>query len=850
MIIWLASYPRSGNTALRIILKRFFDIETLSQHNDQDAIGTNKQLTAVVGHKPLQASWNETYESLRNDQGTHFVKTHERPSDQGKAIYIVRDPRAVVPAYHAYLAKFTAIQVTLADVTAGAVSFGRWDHHVRAWSPDKRENTLLLTFEELTTDLQSNLSTLSDFLQQEPRKVAETSFDELRSIDPQFFSVGSNESRIKALPGDALAAIEALYADEMNAMGYAPAKRTNARSGARYIATLGPQLFLARRAERVASAGTDTLRIKNKDLNQQIAATKAALEQTKAELQRLKPLEAGKHGAERVLEFSKREIADLKSRLEARIDEAAEAARKRATLEVAAQAANERLLHAIEDKKQMQAYTEELKTELSQSREAFAMALAALERDVEDRREALEKAQTEASTQIADLNARALALEEELSGAKDTISALTQQRDADAKKAQQVSKATAHRLERRLNEKLQATDAERSRLESEQKKLKSSLQRAHETTNLYADELRHLQAFTQPRLKSILTLAPLKLVIAQRQRVQRGDIIQREDGLILPPHAPSTSEQEAIPNLAPTKPVPNTAVEPIRTVSPKVIQQSAARPSIYDQHEPAKKLGIAVFTFDRVDSVRHVLDSLKQQDALHDCHVWIDGDQGRPAKRATLDKTEEAVSEYGVRAVHRNRGNFGFRKMIIVALRKMFEQYDRVLILEDDCFPTRNCVKGFSAELDSIEDRDDIFSVYGHPFLVPGEGDLFTRFQGWGWATTREKFRPIWDELLECYLMSEEEYRTFVSEALTDDVRSWMEVTPGRSPSDTITKFFAWDETVTLLTARKKLYHRPSAERLIYNFGLGAGSTHFGDFAHYRRPPFNMVSAEDLWSVY
>jgi len=261
-------------------------------------------------------------------------------------------------------------------------------------------------------------------------------------------------------------------------------------------------------------------------------------------------------------------------------------------------------------------------------------------------------------------------------------------------------------------------------------------------------------------------------------------------------------------------------------------------------------LGVAVYTFDRQDMVHNVLESLAQQGVLDIVNVWIDGDQGNPKRRKAVDKTEALVRQYPVKKVRRNRGNYGFRKMMLTSQRYMLERYEKIIFLEDDCFPCDLAIESFSEELDRIKDDPTIFSVYGHPFLVPGEGKGFGRFQGWGWGTTSEKLEPILKELLSLYLLTEEEYLEWVKQNLTPEIVKKIDVTPGRSPVDTITKFFAWDELTCMLTAMHNQTHKRSDRRLIYNCGVGESSAHFSRIEHYMKPPFNMVSPKDIWDYF
>jgi len=326
-----------------------------------------------------------------------------------------------------------------------------------------------------------------------------------------------------------------------------------------------------------------------------------------------------------------------------------------------------------------------------------------------------------------------------------------------------------------------------------------------------------------PRLKSILTLRPLRYALNERNRVKRG-----ESPFVVSPHGEGGNEKS---------PQGDGAAPEVKTTIPK---GEARWPDF----------GIAVFAHTRAGVLRNTLESLARQDAISVTHVFIDGDQGRPDIRQRIDHVRAVVRDYPVKQAHHQRSAFGFRKMMLIAGRLMQDQYDRFLFLEDDCFPVDGAIAEFNRELSIIENNDGIFSVYGHHFLVDTEGDAFGRFQGWGWATTRAKLAPIWKSLERCYLMAEPDYLAFVQSRLTTDILHTIDVTPGRQPSDTLKKFFAWDETVCLLAALAGQRHKRSDQRLIYNCGAGLESLHFKNIEQFRRPPYNMIGADEVWRYF
>lgn len=248
--------------------------------------------------------------------------------------------------------------------------------------------------------------------------------------------------------------------------------------------------------------------------------------------------------------------------------------------------------------------------------------------------------------------------------------------------------------------------------------------------------------------------------------------------------------------------------------------------------------------------IADVLRSLEKQKSLQFVHVWLDGHQGNPELKLRTEAVADVVSNFSVARICQHSGNLGFRKMMLQALSDAVSNFEHIMVLEDDCFPGRDAVRTFMDELDSIENSPDIFSVYGHPFLVPAENATITRFQGWGWGTTRDKLMPFLDELIECYSLSEEAYLQFVASVMTPEIVARLDVTPPRLPTNTLRKFFAWDETLALLTALRGKVHKPTDHRTIFNFGAGADAGHFRNVDSYRQPPFNMITHAEVWDHY
>jgi hypothetical protein len=261
------------------------------------------------------------------------------------------------------------------------------------------------------------------------------------------------------------------------------------------------------------------------------------------------------------------------------------------------------------------------------------------------------------------------------------------------------------------------------------------------------------------------------------------------------------------------------------------------------------EFGIVLFGHSRPLVLADTLEALKLQDALPFVDLWVDGYQGIVDLKNKVELTHKIADSYEINIRRYHRGQLGFRKLILLAMQSAVNNYEHILFLEDDCFPSRNAVRIFREELEFIENDSSVFSVYGHPFLMAEDGGYCNRFQGWGWATTAEKLAPYVEEMISLYSATEQDYLDFVERTLTDELLQRLDVTPPRQPSYTLRSFFAWDETLALLTARDHKKHKLAKERVIYNCGIGADASRFaGD--QFFKPPFNLVLPEDVWSHY
>jgi hypothetical protein len=222
VIIWLASYPRSGNTFFRVLLKHVYDIAVYEPYPSDPALSA--PFKAIIGDGQLPLSLAEM--SLRDDR--YIVKTHDMPRDDHPAIYLVRDGRDALLSHAQFLLDYDRASAnpdgyygTLRQLIE-APPFGGWSANVMAWT-GRRASTVVVKFEELITaplhELRRAMSAIGCELP-EIRSTDLPGFDDLHRKIPQFFRAGRVGAWRGELPRNLHALFWHRYGDAMREMGY------------------------------------------------------------------------------------------------------------------------------------------------------------------------------------------------------------------------------------------------------------------------------------------------------------------------------------------------------------------------------------------------------------------------------------------------------------------------------------------------------------------------------------------------------------------------------------------------------------------------------------------------------
>lgn len=284
MIIWLASYPKSGNTFLRsLLLSYFFTKDGKFQSKDLKKIlqFPHKNLFKKLGFDTLNdvemvKNYIKVQEkiNLPDNKTIKFLKTHSSFYDISGhkftdlnntlgVIYIVRDPRSVVKSFANHN------QMSLEEATNKILEFttltgekhslnmkeqivthmGSWSSNYNTWKEFKKlDRYLLIKYEDLVSETEKTFLQILNFIYKLGKSklhidsnklknaIKSTTFSEMQKLEREqgfpeaikdaegkkitFFKYGLNKNDPNSLPEDLKIKIERKLKNEIEELGY------------------------------------------------------------------------------------------------------------------------------------------------------------------------------------------------------------------------------------------------------------------------------------------------------------------------------------------------------------------------------------------------------------------------------------------------------------------------------------------------------------------------------------------------------------------------------------------------------------------------------------------------------
>ena len=272
MFVWLASYPKSGNTLLRSMLAAYFFSKdgiynfSLIRNIKQFPHGGLfiKMGIDIKNHNETVKNYIKVQESINKKDAVQFFKTHSYLFNFNKenaftdvnntlgVIYIIRDPRNVVTSFSKYrgLTNEEMADFMITGSGDGLTWTNNWASNFHSWKLFKEhERYLLIKYEDLINKRELTFLNILNFIhkitksklvlnkEKFDKTIKTTSFENMQRLEKEkgfseaginertgekvpFFNLGPKNDWRQSLDPVIIQKIEKAFKKEMEELGY------------------------------------------------------------------------------------------------------------------------------------------------------------------------------------------------------------------------------------------------------------------------------------------------------------------------------------------------------------------------------------------------------------------------------------------------------------------------------------------------------------------------------------------------------------------------------------------------------------------------------------------------------
>ena len=273
MIVWLVSYPKSGNTWVRAFLSTYFQssnnkfnynlLNKISEFPQHDIINKFMQTKDFHNLGEVSKNWIKTQNEINLNKKVTFLKTHSALCNVGGNvftnkdttlvfIYIVRDPRAIILSLSNHfgfnqeksLEILTDEKYTIYPKNSvqnfPATHVSSWKNHYCSWKNCTSINNIIIKYEDLISNPHNTFKKLVLFLNKYAKieynddkltnSIKATQFENLKNYEEKygfkmgqknkFFHLGKNNNWKSLLNKKIESEINNQFESSMKELGY------------------------------------------------------------------------------------------------------------------------------------------------------------------------------------------------------------------------------------------------------------------------------------------------------------------------------------------------------------------------------------------------------------------------------------------------------------------------------------------------------------------------------------------------------------------------------------------------------------------------------------------------------
>ena len=228
MIIWISSYPKSGNTWVRAFLSTYLDstdgkfnfslLDKIGEFPDHNILNKFMDSKDFYNLSEVSKHWIKVQELINSNKELTFLKTHSslcningnkftNSANTLAFIHIVRDPRNIVlsmanhfgitqeESYKIISDKMYIIYPKINNQPIPSTLISSWNNHYLSWKNSDSISKIVIKYEDLIKNTKDTFEKIINFLSEH----AKIKYDEekiVNSIDvTQFNNLKNNEEK-------------------------------------------------------------------------------------------------------------------------------------------------------------------------------------------------------------------------------------------------------------------------------------------------------------------------------------------------------------------------------------------------------------------------------------------------------------------------------------------------------------------------------------------------------------------------------------------------------------------------------------------------------------------------------
>ena len=228
MIIWISSYPKSGNTWVRAFLSTYLDstdgkfnfglLDKIGEFPDHNILNKFMDNKDFYNLSEVSKYWIEVQELINSNKKLTFLKTHSSlcningnkftNSDNTLAfVHIVRDPRNIVlsmanhfgitqeESYKIISDKMYIIYPKKNNQPIPSTLVSSWNNHYLSWKNSNSISKIVIKYEDLIKNTKGTFEKIINFLSEQ----AKIKYDEKKIVNSinvtQFDNLKKNEDK-------------------------------------------------------------------------------------------------------------------------------------------------------------------------------------------------------------------------------------------------------------------------------------------------------------------------------------------------------------------------------------------------------------------------------------------------------------------------------------------------------------------------------------------------------------------------------------------------------------------------------------------------------------------------------